>query len=88
MGRGRGVLAAGACAAALIVAPGAHASQGSDQITRGDHISYVADPGEANRLIVEDWSSGGLHLNDASYACIGALVADQIADQVPQKVAR
>jgi len=33
-------------------------------------------------------SDDGLHLNDASYACVGALVADQIADQVPHKVAR
>jgi lysophospholipase L1-like esterase len=33
-------------------------------------------------------SPDGLHLNDASYACIGALVAAQIADQVPVKLAR
>ncbi|MGE0746112.1 MAG: SGNH/GDSL hydrolase family protein [Rhodospirillales bacterium] len=33
-------------------------------------------------------SPDGLHLNDASYGCVAALVAAQIADQVPQRVAR
>jgi Ca2+-binding RTX toxin-like protein len=52
------------CVVAAIAAPAAQASQGSDTDTRGDHIQYVADPGEANQLTVEDTSGGGLHLND------------------------
>jgi hypothetical protein len=56
---------AAACASTFIVAPAANGAQGSDSITRGDHISYIADPGEANRLVIEDWTSGGLHLNDS-----------------------
>lgn len=65
MGRGRGLAAAATCAAAFVTVPAAHASQGTDSITRGDYVGYTADPGEANRVTIEPTPDGGLHLNDA-----------------------
>jgi Ca2+-binding RTX toxin-like protein len=63
MRRGRGHTAVAALAIAVAAAPAAHASQGSDAVTRGDYVSYTADPGEANRLTLDD-TSQGLHLRD------------------------
>jgi hypothetical protein len=64
MGQSRGIAAVAVCAAALGTAPAAQAAQGSDSVSRWDTISYAADPGEANRVLVEDWIDGGLHVND------------------------
>jgi Ca2+-binding RTX toxin-like protein len=59
-----GFAAAAICTAALIIAPVAHGAQGSSSVSRWEGLSYTADPGEANRLIAEDWLGSGLHLND------------------------
>ena len=70
MGRGsRGFLVAGLCVTALASAPVADASQGSDYIEpwlgHFHFISYTADPGEVNNILVEPWNfGGGLHLKD------------------------
>jgi len=58
---GRGIAIAG-CALLAAAAPAA-ASQGSDAVTRGDHLGYYADPGETNQLTI-DPTAVGLHLSD------------------------
>ena len=64
MGRVGGLAAGAICAAALVAAPAAQASTGSDSVSRWDTISYRADPGEANDVLVERWNGDGLHLRD------------------------
>ena len=64
MGRSRGLLAGVLCGASLAFAPAAQAAQGTDSITRGVHLWYDADPGEANTFSAEIMNNGWLHLKD------------------------